>query len=79
VQGNVPCSCAELNAATEDHPDRVGLIADASPACQCEAHSMSAHSPGPVDAEETIVRMVCIPEHVRDKRPELAPNFFNRA
>lgn len=74
-----PCHCAEVNAATDNNEDRVGLIADAAPDCECEAHSMSTHSPGPVQSNETIGRMVCVPLHVHKKKPELLPSFFSHA
>lgn len=73
------CQCAALNAATDNHPDRVGLIADSAPECACEQHSMSEHSPGVVGPDETIVRMVCTPMHVHGKKNELMSSFFNHA
>ena len=73
------CHCAEINAATDNCEDRVGLIADAAPDCQCEKHSMSIHSPGAVLDDEVIGRMVCVPIHVHRTKPELLPSFFNHA
>lgn len=73
------CSCEELNTATEGSADRVGAFADKCPECECEQHSVSRHSPGPVQHEETIVRMVCSPMHVHKKKPELLPSFFGHA
>lgn len=74
-----PCHCAEINAATDNSEDRVGIIADAAPDCECEAYSMSPHSPGPVQSNEAIGRMVCVPLHVHKKKPELLPSFFSHA
>lgn len=73
------CSCSEINASTQGHIDRVGLVADAAPDCACESHSLSQYSPGIVQDEETIVRMVCVPMHVDKKKPKLLPNFFSHA
>jgi hypothetical protein len=75
----VGCNCADLNSATRGSDDRVGLIADAAPDCACEKECVSSHSPGPVQHDETIVRMVCAPIHVQTKKPELKPSFFNHA
>lgn len=72
-------SCAALNAATDESKDRVGIIADAKPGCGCEAESFSEHSPGLVEEAETIFRMVCVPQHVHPKRPELMSSFFSHA
>lgn len=73
------CSCSKLNTSTDGNEDRIGIIADAAPDCACENASMSQHSPHPVQQEETIARMVCIPMHVNKKKPELLPSFFNHA
>lgn len=73
------CSCPELNKLTDRNNDRVGLIADAAPGCSCEEHSLSEKSSGVVQNDETIVRMVCVPLHVHEKKPQLKPNFFNHA
>lgn len=70
-------SCADLNAATDDMLDRVGIIADAKPGCGCEGESFSEYSPGVVAATETIMRVVCSPMHVHPKKAEVLPNFFS--
>jgi len=70
-------SCVALNVATENDPDRVGLIADSKPDCACESEPFSQYSPGLVQSSETIVRMVCVPMHVHLKRVELKTSFFS--
>lgn len=72
-------SCADLNRDTDDRPDRVGVFADTRPDCACEHESLSEHSPGLVAGEETIARMVCVPQHVHPKRAELNSSFFSHA
>lgn len=73
------CKCLSVNASSDGHDDRVGLIADVASNCGCEKYRMSEYSPGPVADAETIVRMVCVPMHVHRKKPELLPNFFSHA
>ncbi|SDY52603.1 hypothetical protein SAMN05518669_11318 [Variovorax sp. YR634] len=70
-------SCADLDRATEGLPDRVGSFADAKPSCACEQETLSEYSPGLVQDEETIIRMVCVPMHVHSKRAELKSSFFS--
>lgn len=73
------CNCAELSATTDGNADRVNIIAEAAPGCGCERQVMSLHSPGIVEAHETVVRMVCVPMHVHKKKAELLPSFFGHA
>lgn len=73
------CLCRSLHSDTYDSDDRVYLIADAAPNCGCESHSISTYSPGPIEKDELIGRMVCSPMHVHRNRKELKPNFFDHA
>jgi ferredoxin-thioredoxin reductase catalytic subunit len=73
------CDCGKLNLDTQNHEDRVYVIAEAAPDCACESQLVSLHSPHPVRAEETLGRMVCTPMHVHSKRKELKPSFFEHA
>jgi hypothetical protein len=70
-------SCADLNLATQDQEDRVGQFADAKPGCACEQDTLSEYSPGIVEDNETILRMVCVPMHIHSKKPELKSSFFS--
>jgi hypothetical protein len=72
-------SCADIDRATEDSEDRVGIFADSKPNCACEHDSLSEHSPGLVRNEETILRVVCVPMHIHPKRRELKSSFFSHA
>lgn len=71
--------CSDLDRETDDHPDRVGVFADAKPECACEHESLSGYSPGVVADEEIIARFVCAPLHVHRKRAELNSSFFSYA
>ncbi len=70
-------TCIEINHATADRDDRVEIISDEKPECQCEVETFSEYSPGLIQANETIVRMVCVPMHVHLKRMELKTSFFS--
>ena len=71
------CPCSDLHVSTENNEDRAGIIADAAPNCGCELQSLSPYSPGVVENEETILRMVCFSMHVRRSGTGLLPTFFD--
>lgn len=74
-----PLTCVALNESTRGKDDRVALIAKEKPGCACELEPFASCSPGLIEHEETIVRIVCEPMHVHEKRLELKPSFFSHA
>ena len=77
MQSKSELTCAEIDLSTQDDKDRVGKFADLKPNCACENQSLSIESPGLIESNEDIARMVCTPMHVHSKRPELKSSFFS--
>lgn len=74
-----PLTCVALNEATRGKDDRVASIAKEKPGCACELEPFASCSPGLIEHEETIVRIVCEPMHIRENKIELKPSFFSHA
>lgn len=56
----LPCSPAFY--VDREHPD-----------CSCEHHSVSDHSPGPVESDEMLIRILVAPQHMKNNgKPKAA-------
>lgn len=65
-------SCRECQDRFCNSDDRGEQFGKGFPNCVCETVSISLHSPGPVDSDEVLARLVLEPKHVRDGEIEVA-------
>lgn len=57
---------ASFDAADKADGSRVAYIDEYHPLCACQRRTVSVHSTGPVDDDETLVRILVSPIHVKN-------------
>jgi hypothetical protein len=58
------CRTTFAALAGTDKKEHALRLDQEEPTCRCQRVSVSAHSPGPVDDTETLIRIVIVPHHV---------------
>lgn len=63
-----PCRSTFIDLETEDGArSRAARLDEARPDCQCQVHSVSEFSSGPVDENEVLIRLLVSPQHMHRK------------
>lgn len=75
----MPCSCQEIEQQYGDSGCKCIHFGRYFPNCQCEAESVSDHSPGPVKGEELLLRTLYSPIHINPTTGDVNPIYFRDA
>lgn len=73
---HMQASCKQINEQSRHKEDRVHRFAVNHPECGCEHESLSDYSPGLIQNDEKITRMVCSPMHIHPKKPNKVKSSF---
>jgi hypothetical protein len=71
--------CLELFQQLRGDQDKAAKLANVAPRCQCEAHSVSPHSPGRVEYDEHLARLIYSPQHIDPETGKLTEYAFDDA
>jgi len=71
--------CLELFQRLRGDQDKAAKLFQAASGCRCEAHSVSLHSPGRVEDDERVVRLIYSPQHIDPETRKVKEFAFDDA
>jgi hypothetical protein len=75
----MPCTCPELEKLHAESGCKCEHYRNHFPDCQCEAETVSEHSPGIVSENEVLIRTIYSPVHINTETGEVNPTAFDDA